>query len=42
MRKRQAAIALALLSLVSTLCLKGMEAIGRRMEEKQEKQEARR
>ncbi len=34
MRKRQAAIALALLSAVSTLCLKGMQAIGRRMEEK--------
>ena len=30
MRKRQAAIALALLSAVSTICLKGMEAIGRR------------
>ena len=39
MRKRQAAIALALLSAVSTICLKGMEAIGRRMEEKQKKQE---
>jgi len=32
MRKRQAAIALALLSAVSTLCLKGMKAIGERME----------
>ncbi len=32
MKKRQAAIALALLSAVSTLCLKGMQAIGRHME----------
>ena len=42
MRKRQAAAALALLSAVSTLCLKGMKAIGRRMEEKQKKQEGQR
>ena len=39
MRKRQAAIAIALLSAVSTICLKGMEAIGRRMEEKQQKKQ---
>ena len=32
MRKRQATIALALLSAVSTICLKGMQAIGRHME----------
>ena len=35
MRKRQAAIALALLSAVSTLCLRGMQAIGRHMEQKE-------
>ena len=39
MRKRQAAIAIALLSAVSTICLKGMEAIGRHIEERQKKQE---
>ena len=39
MKKRQAAIALALLSAVSTLCLKGMEAIGKRMEEKAKREQ---
>ena len=32
MRRREAALALALLSLVSTLCLKGMKAVGERLD----------
>ena len=41
MRKRQAAIALALLSAVSTLCLEGMKKVGEHIEQRV-KQEAKR
>ena len=34
MKKREAAVALALLGTISTLCLKGMQAVGRRIEER--------
>ena len=34
MKKREAALALSLLGLVSTLCLKGMKAVGRKIEER--------
>ena len=37
MKKREAAIALSLLSLVSAACLKGMKAIGEKMEREKEK-----
>ena len=37
MKKREALAALALLGLVSTLCLKGMTAVNRRIEEKMKK-----
>ena len=37
MKKREAAIALSLLSLVSAVCLKGMKAIGEKMEREKEK-----
>ena len=37
MRKRQAAIALALLSAVSSLCLKGMKKVGEHIEERMKK-----
>lgn len=38
MGRRQAALALALLSLVSTLCIKGMQAVGEKLAEQQEKE----
>ena len=38
MRKRQAAIALALLSAVSTLCLKGMKKVGEHIEARQKRE----
>lgn len=34
MKKREAALALALLSAVSTLCLKGMRAVGEKLSRK--------
>ncbi len=37
MKKREAAIALSLLSLVSAICLKGMQAIGEKMEKEKQK-----
>lgn len=39
MRKRQAAIALALLSAVSSLCLKGMKKVGEHIEARQKSQQ---
>ena len=41
MRKRQAAIALALLSAVSSLCLKGMKKVGDHIEQRQRKENKR-
>ena len=41
MRKRQAAIALALLSVVSTLCLKGMKKVGEHIEQRLKKENER-
>ena len=41
MRKRQAAIALALLSAVSTLCLKGMKKVGEHIEQRLKKENER-
>ena len=41
MRKRQAAIALALLSAVSSLCLKGMQKVGEHIEARQKREQER-
>ena len=38
-RKSQAAVAIALLSVVSTACLEGMKKIGEMIEERQEKEQ---
>lgn len=38
MRKRQAAIALALLSAVSSICIKGMKKVGEHIEERVKKE----
>lgn len=39
MRKRQAAIALALLSAVSSICIKGMKKVGEHIEARQKREQ---
>ena len=42
MKKRELAIGLALLGSVSSLCLKGMKLVGKKIEERNRREEARR
>ncbi len=42
MKKRELAIGLALLGSVSTLCLKGMKWVGKKIEERNRREEAQR
>lgn len=39
MGRREAALAIALLSVVSTLCMEGMKKVGEKIEERQKKEQ---